>query len=174
MGLRVVPNETVPAVVYRVLLPHERRVISTRFHPAVLIGPVAATLGGLALAGLLSTIARLDSTILLIIWLAWLILVIRLLFKIYAWLDDYFVVTSKRLLLATGVFTKTVNMLPLTKVTELRFERSASGRLFGYGKFIVDSAGNDHVLKEVDHLPYPEQLYLEVCSLIFKEDPGDD
>jgi hypothetical protein len=25
----------------------------------------------------------------------------------------------------------------------------------------------------VDHLPYPEQLYLEVCGLIFKPDKGD-
>jgi membrane protein YdbS with pleckstrin-like domain len=171
MGIRVVPNETVPAAVYRVLLPHERRVITVRFHPAVLIRPVAETLGGLAVAGLLSTIARLDNTLLLIIWLAWLLLVLRLLFKIYAWLEDYFVVTSARLLLATGVFKKTVNMLPLTKVTELRFERTATGRLFGFGKFIVDSAGNDHVLKTIDHLPYPEQLYIEVCGLIFK-DPG--
>jgi uncharacterized membrane protein YdbT with pleckstrin-like domain len=171
MGLRVVPNETVPAVVYRVLLPHERRVITVRFHPAILIRPVAETLGGLALAGLLSTIARLDNTVLLVIWLAWLILVIRLLFKIYAWLEDYFVVTPARLLLATGVFKKSVNMMPLTKVTDMRFERSAAGRLFGYGTFIVESAGQDQALRNINHLPYPEQLYIEVCGLIFK-DPG--
>jgi membrane protein YdbS with pleckstrin-like domain len=171
VGIRVVPNETVPAAVYRVLLPHERRVITVRFHPAVLIVPVAQALGGLAVAGLLSTLVHLGSTLLLIIWLAWLIVVIRLLFRIYQWLEDYFVVTSARLLLATGVVKKTVNMLPLTKVTELRFERTAAGRLFGYGKFIVDSAGNDHVLKEVNYLPYPEQLYIEVCGLLF-QDPG--
>ena len=63
MGIRVVPNETVPASIYRVLLPHERRVITVRFHPAVLIKPVALALAGLAVAGLLSTIARLDNTV---------------------------------------------------------------------------------------------------------------
>jgi membrane protein YdbS with pleckstrin-like domain len=171
VGLRVVPNETVPARVYRVLLPHERRVITVRFHPAVLIRPVAEVLGGLALAGLISTIAHLDSTVLLVVWLLWLILVIRLLFKIYEWLEDYFVVTSARLLLATGVFKKTVNMMPLTKVTDLRFERSPTGRLLGFGTFIVESAGQEQALHKVDHLPYPEQLYIEVCGLIFK-DPG--
>ena len=41
MGIRVVPNETVPATVYRLLLPHERQVITVRFDPAVLIRPVA-------------------------------------------------------------------------------------------------------------------------------------
>src|SRR5579859_3050515 len=171
MGIRVVPNETVPAAIYKVLLPHERRVITVRFHPAVLIRPVAETLGGLALAGLISTIAKLDGTVLLVVWLAWLILVIRLLFCVYAYLEDYFVVTSQRLLLAEGVFKKTVNMMPLGKVTDMRFERSATGRLLGFGTFIVESAGQDQALHKIDHLPYPEQLYLEVCGLIFK-DPG--
>ena len=173
MGIRVVPNETVPAAVYRVLLPHERQVITVRFHPAVLIGPVAVVLGGLALAGLLSTtVAHGNGLAMLIIWGLWLLLVLRLVYKIYVWLDEYFVVTSQRLLLATGVFTKTVNMMPLSKVTDMRFERSPSGRLLGYGKFVVESAGQEQALQTVDHLPYPEQLYLEVCGLIFK-DKGD-
>ncbi|HEY0935410.1 MAG TPA: PH domain-containing protein [Trebonia sp.] len=135
---------------------------------------MAEALGGLALAGLISTLFHLITSVLLVIWLLWLILVIRLLFKIYAWLEDYFVVTSKRLLLATGVFRKTVNMMPLSKVTDMRFERSPIGRIFGYGTFIVESAGQEQALHTVDHLPYPEQLYIEVCGLIFKDDTGDD
>jgi membrane protein YdbS with pleckstrin-like domain len=146
-------------------------VITVRFHPAILIRPVAEALGGLALAGLLTTLFHLGSTLLLIIWLAWLILVVRLLFSIYQYLEDYFVVTSARLLLATGVFRKTVNMMPLSKVTDMRFERSPIGRLLGFGTFIVESAGQDQALRNINHLPYPEQLYLEVCGLIFK-DPG--
>jgi membrane protein YdbS with pleckstrin-like domain len=80
-------------------------------------------------------------------------------------------VTSARLLLATGVIKKTVNMMPLSKVTDMRFERSPTGRLFGFGTFIVESAGQDQALHTIDHLPYPEQLYIEVCGLIIK-DPG--
>lgn len=174
MGIRVVPNETVPATIYRVLLPHERTVITVRFHPAVLIRPVAEALAGLALAGLLSTIAHLNGTVLLVIWGAWLILVVRLLVKIYEWLEDYFVVTPSRLLLAEGIFKKTVNMMPLGKVTDMRFERSPMGRILGYGRFIVESAGQDQALHTIDHLPYPEQLYLEVCGLIFKDPEKND
>jgi membrane protein YdbS with pleckstrin-like domain len=173
MGIRVVPNETVPASVYRHLLPHERQVITVRFHPAVLIGPVTVVLAGLALAGLLTTtVAHGNGTAMLVIWGVWGLLVIRLLFKIWNWLEDYFVVTSQRLLLATGVLTRTINMMPLSKVTDMRFERSAWGRVLGYGKFVVESAGQDQALQTVDFLPYPEQLYLEVCGLIFK-DKGD-
>jgi membrane protein YdbS with pleckstrin-like domain len=174
MGMRVVPNETVPAAVYRVLLPHERRVITVRFHPAILIRPVAEALGGLALAGLISTITHLDRTVLLVVWLLWLILLIRLLFRIYAWLEDYFVVTPVRLLQSGGIFRKTVSMMPLTKVTDMRFERSPVGRMLGYGTFIVESAGQEQALRTIDHLPYPEQLYIEVCGLMFKDKGGSD
>jgi hypothetical protein len=48
--------------------------------------------------------------------------------------------------------------------------------MLGYGTFILESAGQDQALSTVDYIPYPEQLYLEVCSLIFKplKDDGDD
>lgn len=175
MGFRLIPNETVPRSVYKHLLPHEHQVITVRFHPAVLIRPVAEVLAGLAIAGVLSTtVAHGNGVVMLVIWLAWLVLVARLLYKIYAWLEDYFVVTSQRLLLATGVFTRTVNMMPLGKVTDMSFKRSTMGRVLGYGEFIVESAGQDQALRRVDHLPYPEQLYLEVCGLIFKDSGGDD
>ena len=60
-------------------------------------------------------------------------------------------------------------MMPLAKVTDMSFQRSAMGRLLGYGEFIVESAGQNQALRNVDRLPYPEQLYLEICGLIFKE-----
>ncbi len=57
----------------------------------------------------------------------------------------------------------------------MSFQRSSLGRVPGYGEFILESAGQDQALRVVDHLPYPEQLYLEVCGLIFenKEDSPD-
>lgn len=174
MGIRVVPNETVPARVYKHLLPTESQVITVRFHPAVLLRPVALCLGGLALAGLLSTtIARGNGTVLLVVWLAWLVLVIILLVRVYEWLDNYFVVTSKRLILVKGILTRNINMMPLGKVTDMTFRRSAMGQILGYGEFIVESAGQNQALQRVDHLPYPEQLYLEVCAVLFDKDSDD-
>jgi len=77
-------------------------------------------------------------------------------------------------LLTLGGLTRTVAMMPLAKVTDMSFERSFWGRLFGYGDFILESAGQDEALRVVDHIPYPEQLYLEVCNLIFpSRDHGD-
>ena len=169
--MRLVPNtDTVPASVNRYLLPHERQVITVHRHPAVLIGPVFVVLVGLAIAGWLSySVAHGNSAVVIVIWIAWAVLLVRLAVKAYEWSDTYFVVTSQRMLLQTGLVTKKVNMMPLSKVTDMSFQRSSLGRILGYGEFILESAGQDQALRIVDHLPYPEQLYLEVCGLIFKD-----
>ncbi len=174
--MRLVPStDTVPTSVNKYLLPHERQVITVRQHPAVLIRPIAETLIGLALAGWLSnSIAHGNNAVILAIWLLWAVLLIRLAIKIFDWSVYYFVVTSQRMLLATGIVTRKVNMMPLGKVTDMSFQRSTLGRILGYGEFILESAGQDQALRVVDHLPYPEQLYLEVCGLIFKGKDEDD
>ena len=169
--MRLAPNtDTVPSQVNRYLLPHERQVISVHQHPAVLIWPIFWVLVGLAIAGWLSTVANGNSAALLVIWLLWGILLLRLGWKVLQWLFDYFVITSQRLLLTQGFPYRRVNMMPLAKVTDMSFNRSPMGQILGYGEFVVESAGQDQALRNVDYLPYPEQLYLEVCGLIFKEE----
>ena len=172
--MRLVPNtDTVPASVNRYLLPHERQVITVHQHPAVLIRPIFEVLAGLAIAGWLTTVfAKNNGTAILIIWILWGLVFLRLAIKVAEWGETYFVVTSQRFILATGLLTRKVNMMPLSKVTDMSFQRSTMGRILGYGEFILESAGQDQALNKVDHLPYPEQLYLEVCGLIFK-DSGD-
>ena len=169
--MRLVPNtDTVPASVNRYLLPHERQVITVHQHPAVLIRPIFEVLVGLAIAGWLSnSVANGNGTAILVIWLLWGILLLRLVVKIFDWGVTYFVVTSQRFLLATGLVSRKVNMMPLAKVTDMSFQRSPMGRILGYGEFILESAGQEQALNKVDYLPYPEQLYLEVCGLIFKD-----
>ena len=169
--MRLVPNtDTVPASVNRYLLPHERQVITVHQHPAILIKPIFWVLIGLAIAGWLSnSVANGNGTVILILWILWGVLLLNLAVRVWAWAVTYFVVTSQRFVLASGIVTRNVNMMPLAKVTDMTFQRSATGRLLGYGKFILESAGQDQALTNVDYLPYPEQLYLEVCGLIFKD-----
>ena len=169
--MRLVPNtDTVPASVNRYLLPHERQVITVHQHPAILIRPIFWVLIGLAVAGWLSSaLAHGNGIALLVIWILWGLVLLRLVIKVWEWVETYFVVTSQRFLLASGIVTRKVNMMPLAKVTDMSFQRSATGRLLGYGEFILESAGQDQALTNVDYLPYPEQLYIEVCGLIFKD-----
>jgi membrane protein YdbS with pleckstrin-like domain len=172
------------AAVTRYLLPNEQQVITVRRHPAVLIGPSALALGGLLVAAVLSaTVLRTSNQAIVVAWLAWLVLFAWLVWKAVNWFVDFFVVTSARILLTSGVFTRNVAMIPLTKVTDMSFKRTVPGKLLGYGEFVVESAGQDQALRHIDHIPYPEQLYLEVCGMLFgtkddmaesQEDATDD
>src|SRR6201995_2483366 len=160
--MRLVPNtDTVPASVNRYLLPHERQVITVHQHPAVLIRPVFEVLVGLALAGWLTTaFAKSNGVAVLVIWVLWGILFLRLAVKGFELSETYFVVTSQRFILATGLLTRKGNMMPLAKATDMSCQRSTVGRSLGSGEFILECAGQDQALTHVDHLPYPEQLYL--------------
>lgn len=141
--MRLVPNtDTVPTSVNKYLLPHERQVITVHQHPAVLIRPIFEVLVGLAIAGwLTNSVAHGNGTVILVIWILWVLLLIRLAVKVFEWTETYFVVTSQRMLLATGLIAKKVNMMPLTKVTDMSFQRSSVGRILGYGEFILESVG---------------------------------
>ena len=169
-------GQRAPSSVSKYLLPHEHQVITVRKHPAILLRPIVITVAGLILATVLTGLAAHYGTALLIIWLLWLILLGYLAVAVIEWADTYFAVTSQRMLLTSGLTTRKVAMMPLVKVTDMTFQRNAQGRLLGYGTFILESAGQDQAFRVVDHLPYPEQLYLEVCGLLFpsKTDPADD
>jgi uncharacterized membrane protein YdbT with pleckstrin-like domain len=168
---RTMASKNEPAEVDRYLLPREVRVATVRRHPAVLLGPSAWAVAGLLVAFVLTaTVLRGQPAVLIwIVWGLWGLLMARLVWEAVNWAVDYFVVTSERILLTSGVFTRSVAMMPLEKVTDMSFHRTFAGRLLGYGEFVVESAGQDQALRRIDHIPYPEQLYLVVCGRIFKD-----
>jgi uncharacterized membrane protein YdbT with pleckstrin-like domain len=172
----MIPAATIkeePAGAARYLLPNEDCVAMVRRHPAVLLPASAYAVAGLLGAFILSaTLLRGHTTLIWIVWGLWGLLMVRLIWQAINWAVDYFVITSKRILLTSGVFTRSVAMMPLSKVTDMSFRRSFAGRLMGYGEFVVESAGQDQALRTIDHIPYPEDLYRRVCDQIFNEDSG--
>lgn len=169
--------DKLPAEVNRYLLPQEldQRVISTRRHQAMLLVPLAYTLIGLVIALILSgTVLRGQSGLLAVVWVIWVLLALHLIWSAVNWAVDYFVVTSHRMMLTSGLFTRKVDMMPLGKVTDMSFQRSLAGRIFGYGEFVVESAGQDQALRNVTFLPYPERLYRDVCDMLWPAKPPPD
>ena len=143
------PVETGPPTsVNRFLLPHERTVISVRMHPAALAGPLILAAGGLLAARkLTSRSARPD--------IAW---------------GTYLAVTGQRMVLIRGPLSRTAAAMSLDKVTGLTLQRTVLGRLLGYGTLIADGPGRRRAFRKIRYVPYPEQLYLEVSSLLWRED----
>ena len=160
----------VPSAVNKYLLPGETTVITVRDHPAVLLGHALLTLAGLAIAGWLSSsVAHGNGTAIVVIWVLWGILLLWFGTRVWEWAVHYFVITSRRLMLSQGVILHKVNFIPLDKVTDVEFQRSSAGRLFGYGEFEVMSPGQDEDMRHIRFIPYPEQIYLEICGLMFQD-----
>ena len=80
--------------------------VTIRRHPAVLIGPIAAVLGALVIAGILSNTPLANSPAsLAILWWLWLLVLVWFVWQVAEWSVNYFVITSARLLLTTGLVT---------------------------------------------------------------------
>jgi uncharacterized membrane protein YgcG len=87
----------------------------------------------------------------------------------WAW-RDRLVMTDKRIMLIHGWWNREVPMMPHIKVTDMTFRRSLPGRIFGYGTFIIESAGQDQALRTINWVRHPELTYRQVCAEVFKVD----
>jgi Bacterial PH domain len=163
-----------PVAVSKYLLPHEVRVAVVRRHPGMLLVPMADAVGAVAIAlALTGTLAH-SSSLKLVIWVPTAFLVGQFLWTAIGRPADYFVVTNERVLLISGMLRRKVSMIPLGQLVNMNFERSFFGRLLGFGSLIDGSGGRDRVICE--HVPYPEQIYLQICGMLFPAsvDQGDD
>lgn len=88
------------------------------------------------------------------------------------WRHARFLVTDKRVLLASGLLTRRVGMMPLLKVTDMTYERSWLGRRLGYGAFVMESAGQEQALHRVAFIPQPEEVSQTMFTLLFGAPAG--
>lgn len=152
----------------RYLLQGERLVLQAREHWVALAEPIATTVIGIALAtGLDAVSTKSTQAVGQAAWILVLVLMARLAVLAFEWYHTWFVATDKRLLLLYGFFTRRVAMMPLAKVTDMSYSRSIPGHLFGYGKFVLESAGQDQALREIEHVANPDQTYRAICAEIF-------
>ncbi|MGH3377459.1 MAG: PH domain-containing protein, partial [Actinoallomurus sp.] len=153
------------------LLPQEEQTVTIRRHPAMLLRYLLESFGALILAGVLTAVIA-NATAVTVVWVLWLMVVSRLAFKVFEWSDEFFAVTKVRVMLVHGIVTRRVDMMPLSKVTDLTVNRSIMGRMLGYGTLVLESAGQDQALSTVEYVPEPEAVYLEISAAAFGH--GDD
>jgi hypothetical protein len=170
--VRLVPNiDSVPARVGKYLLPHERQVIAVKCHPAIIIPPVTTALGGLFAAVALNPLVKDNAPLKLTIWLLAGLLCVRFVWACINWAEGFMVFTSQRMLLISGALNRRARNIPLDDIKHLTFQRSRGGRVFNYGTFIIDIGGGSRL--RIAYIPYPEQLYLEVNGLVFRDRDDD-
>ena len=156
------------------VLDGERLVFAKRMHPMALWEPVTTAVlvlfaGGWLFSRLPASAAKAHLPDILF-W-AMLIAVVRGLWHWYEWaFRDRLVVTNKRIMLIHGFWDRDVPMMSLAKVTDLIYRRSIPARVFGYGMFVLESAGQDQALRTINYVPAPELTYRELVSEVFKVD----
>lgn len=155
-----------PREIDEYILPTERRVIRVRQHWVVLLNDMTQT--ALVLGALVALDEYLPALIVdNLTWYAGLITVLRLTILVALWWVERIVITDKRVMLAKGILTHNIGMMPLGKVTDLTFERTMTARIMGYGTMIIESAGQIQALNKIEFMPQPEEIYEALAELIF-------
>ncbi|WP_315094556.1 PH domain-containing protein [uncultured Cellulomonas sp.] len=150
------------------VLPGERVVLTRRSHWGKLLEPGLTTfVGFVAVAWLVDVAAAVAGDGSQWLWWLWFVLVGRLVWRVLDWRNEWFVATDKRMLLLYGLVTHKVSMMPLVKVTDMRYSRSIVGRILGYGEFLLESAGQDQALRRIAWVADPDTTYRELCAIIF-------
>src|SRR4051812_11663434 len=66
------------------------------------------------------------------------------------WWNTVYAVTSRRLVMRTGVFNRSGHDMPLTRLNDVSFEHSLFQRMLGCGTLVVESAGEHGQVTLVD------------------------
>lgn len=153
----------------RYLAADENVVLQARRHVAVLARPAVAAVGAIALAlfvgvvvspgdggDLLDTIGGLFA-----LWF-----LLRLMWRAWEWWVDRIFVTEKRIFEVSGILTRRVASMPLGNLTDMTYQRSLGGRIFGYGELIVETAGQAQALSRIAYLSNPDDFYRAVTGLV--------
>ncbi|HEX6969803.1 MAG TPA: PH domain-containing protein [Micromonosporaceae bacterium] len=168
---RVLPLEDEPtAFVARYLFPTERYRGEWRRHWTYLAVPIAVGIAATFVLGYLSGFlaGRDQGSLTTAAVIAWLAIMGWVGWRFLDWHFDRFVLTNKRVMVINGIITRNVAMMPLARVTDMKYEQSPTGRALNYGTFILESAGQDQALREIKHLPNPNELYLRVVEEMYE------
>ena len=153
----------------RYLSADENVVLQARRHVAVLARPALAALGAIVLALFVGVVVSpgkgadfLDTVGgLFALWF-----LVRLLWRAWEWWVDRIFVTEKRIFEVSGLLTRKVASMPLGNLTDMTYQRSIWGRIFGYGEMIVETAGQAQALSRIAYLSNPDDFYRCVTALV--------
>jgi membrane protein YdbS with pleckstrin-like domain len=105
--------------------------------------------------------------------LVWFVVMGWVLWAVVEWYYDRFILTNKRVMLIEGIISRRVAMMPLQRVTDMKYTQSPLGRVLGYGMFELESAGQEQALRNIPNLPNPTDLYLQVVEEMYEPEASE-
>ncbi|MBC7462250.1 MAG: PH domain-containing protein, partial [Thermoleophilia bacterium] len=80
--------------------------------------------------------------------------VLRMAWRVLQWEFERVVITDEKVIHIEGVLQRRIASTPLAKVSEFTVRQSLLGRIFGYGRLVVDvPGGRDQALHGLNFIP---------------------
>ncbi|MFN8189416.1 MAG: PH domain-containing protein [Nocardioidaceae bacterium] len=153
----------------KILNEGEQIVLSTRTHFKALIIPGLLLLVILALAVLADTTFVAGT----FVWVLWGVAALLALWfglkPFLEWLTSTYTITDRRLITRTGIVTRRGHDIPLSRISDVAYERDLIDRMLGCGTLIVsDASTNGRVL--LHDIPDVEEAQRRLNELLHHRD----
>ena len=164
-----------PRMVAPFLKRDETKVTCVQLSLFLLLGPAVVLAGGFAIAATVNSLLYIHHAAspapVYTLWLLWAAGAAWAAWRWLEWRQTWFVITGHRIMLvqARYLIGRKVAMLPVEKIRDVELRLPAAGRIFGYGTLDFASIGTERALDVVNFLPWPYQLYQQVCEMIMPE-----
>jgi uncharacterized membrane protein YdbT with pleckstrin-like domain len=154
----------------------ESVVVSTRTHPKALLLPIFALVVLLAI-GVFVQEAIDQGTVTKAVWVlvaagfVWFVLR-----PVLVWLTATYTVTTRRLITRHGVITRKGHDIPLTRVSDVAYERDLIDRMLGCGTLVISDAST-HGQVALPDIPRIEETHRKLQELLHDlhtDDPRDE
>ena len=143
----------------------ESIVVDTRTHPKALLLPILALVVLLAIGVFVQQVV--DKTI--VTEVVWVIVLIGVLWfvarPVLIWLTATYTITTRRLITRHGVITRRGHDIPLTRVSDVAYEKDLIDRLLGCGTLVISDAST-HGQVALPDIPHVEDVQRKLNELL--------
>lgn len=104
-----------------------------------------------------------------IAWLPWLVAIGIAAhggWRALTWHMDRFVITNMRVFRVRGVLAQKMATMPLGRILDITVDKPMTGRLFGYGHFIFESAAQEQGLRDIRYVGRPNERDLAIQRVV--------
>lgn len=102
----------------------------------------------------------------------WLVLLVGLigacygLYRVLVQHMDRFVITNMRVFRVYGVFSRHTATMPMSRILDIAVNKPLTGRIFGYGHFVFESAAQDQGLRDIRFVGHADERDLTIQRVI--------
>jgi uncharacterized membrane protein YdbT with pleckstrin-like domain len=151
----------------------EKIVVDTRTHPKALLLPIFAMVVFLAIGVFVQT--QTDQGI--VHKVVWVLVAIGILWffvrRFLIWLTATYTITTRRLITRHGVITRRGHDIPLTRVSDVAYEKDLVDRLLGCGTLVISDAST-HGQVALPDIPHVEDVQRKLNDLLHDLHDAED